>query len=226
MGGGSSRITSQDRYLPSSPRSFPPSFTLLTPTSRSAILDLKLQRDKLRIYQKKITTVLNAEHAAALSLLQRGDKQRALLALRRRKYQSSLLLQTDRQLETLEALTSSIEFALIEKDIVYGLKQGNEVLKQIHKEMTLEAVEKLMDETQEGIRYQKEVSEMLSGVMTNDDEDEVEEEMERLVREVGGWKEGEEEAAPAVEAAVPKLPDAPSTTPERARARKAAAVMG
>lgn len=188
---------------------------------RSAILDLKLQRDKLRIYQKKITMVLNAEHAAALSLLQRGDKPRALLALRRRKYQSSLLLQTDRQLETLEALTSSIEFALIEKDIVYGLKQGNEVLKRIHKEMTLEAVGKLMDETNEGIRYQKEVSEMLAGVMTNDDEDEVEEEMERLVREVEGA------TAPAMEAPVPKLPDAPSTTPaakERARARKAAAV--
>lgn len=173
------------------------------------------------MYQKKITTVLNAEHAAAQSLLQRGDKPRALLALRRRKYQSSLLLQTDRQLETLEALTSSIEFALIEKDIVFGLKQGNDVLKQIHKEMTLEAVEKLMDETQEGIRYQKEVSEMLAGVMTNDDEDEVEEEMERLVREVEGRKEA---AAPPVEAVVPKLPEAPSTAPvakERARARKA-----
>jgi charged multivesicular body protein 6 len=35
-----------------------------------------------------------------------------------------------------------------------GLQRGNEVLKQIHSQMTLEDVEKLMDDTQEAIEYQ------------------------------------------------------------------------
>lgn len=43
----------------------------------------------------------------------------------------------------------------MQKDVLYGLQQGNEALKEIHKEMSLEAVEKLMDETAEGIAYQK-----------------------------------------------------------------------
>jgi charged multivesicular body protein 6 len=152
-----------------------------------------------------------------------------LLALRRRQYQTSLLQQTDRQLETLEALTSSIEFALIEKDVLFGLQQGNQVLKEIHKELTLESVQRLMDDTAEGIHYQKEISAMLAGVMTNDDEDAVEEELAAMEREIGGM-EGEEE----VVVVVPNMPSAPRTAlepseevkaqkaKERARARKAA----
>ena len=35
-----------------------------------------------------------------------------------------------------------------------GLKNGNSVLKEIHKEMSLEAVEKLMDDTADAIAYQ------------------------------------------------------------------------
>lgn len=50
---------------------------------------------------------------------------------------------------------SNIEFALVEKDVIFGLQQGNSVLKQLHSEMTLENVEKLMGETQEAIAYQK-----------------------------------------------------------------------
>lgn len=43
----------------------------------------------------------------------------------------------------------------MEKDIIFGLKQGNEALAAIHKEMNIESVEKLMEETAEGIAYQK-----------------------------------------------------------------------
>ena len=32
---------------------------------------------------------------------------------------------------------------------------GNEVLKQLHQEMSLEKVEKLMDQTKEGVEYQR-----------------------------------------------------------------------
>lgn len=50
---------------------------------------------------------------------------------------------------------ASIEFSLVEKDVLFGLKQGNTVLKELHKEMDLETVEKLMSDTAEGIAYQK-----------------------------------------------------------------------
>jgi len=89
-------------------------------------------------------------------MLAAGDKKRALLALRRKKYQESLLAKTDAQLEQLEKLTSSVEFALIQKDVVFGLQQGTRVLKEIHAEMGgVEQVEKLMGDTAEAIAYQK-----------------------------------------------------------------------
>lgn len=89
-------------------------------------------------------------------MLAQGDKKKALLALRRKKYQQSLLAKTDSQLEQLESLTSSVEFAKIQKDIFFGLQQGTKVLKEIHTEMGgIDHVEKLMGETAEAIAYQK-----------------------------------------------------------------------
>jgi charged multivesicular body protein 6 len=180
---------------------------------------MKNQRDKLRQYQKRITVITDREQGIAKECLARGDKEKALLALRRKKYQESLLAKTDSQLEQLEKLTSSVEFALVQKDVLYGLKQGTQVLQQIHKEMGgLEAVEKLMGESEEARAYQQvrnllasridcsvstrldvnhqlprtilifdtweqEISEALAGQISNEDEDEVEEELERMENE-------------------------------------------
>jgi len=120
-----------------------------------AILDLKIQRDKLHQYQRRITILTDRETQIARETLARGDKKRALLALRRKKYQESLLAKTDAQLEQLEKLTSSVEFALIQKDVLFGLQQGTKVLKEIHTEMGgLEHVDKLMGETADAIAYQ------------------------------------------------------------------------
>lgn len=52
----------------------------------------------------QIQVVLEREHQIAKSHLIAGDKDRALIALRRRKYQQSLLLRTDDQLAALEQL--------------------------------------------------------------------------------------------------------------------------
>ncbi|KAJ8083901.1 Vacuolar protein sorting-associated protein 20 [Marasmius tenuissimus] len=145
-----------------------------------AILDLKLQRDKVKQYQKQIQTVLDREQAIARSLLASGQKDRALTALRRRKYQQSLLSKTDGQLENLEQLVSSIEFSLIEVSVLHGLKQGNDVLKSIHKEMNVESVERLLEETAEARAYQKEIDEMLANNLTLEEEDLVQAELLEL----------------------------------------------
>lgn len=123
--------------------------------SQRAILDLKTQRDKLHQYQRRITVLTDRETEIAKQMLAKGDKKRALLALRRKKYQESLLAQTDGQLEQLEKLTANVEFAQIQKDVVFGLQQGTKVLKEIHAEMGgIEHVEKLMGETADAIAYQ------------------------------------------------------------------------
>jgi hypothetical protein len=122
----------------------------------SAILSMKNQRDQLQKYQKKIVVVTERETEVARECLRRGDKKKALVALRRKKYQESLLAKTDAQLEQLEILVNDIEFARVQKDVIFGLQQGTNVLKQIHKEMGgVEGVEKLLSENEEAREYQK-----------------------------------------------------------------------
>ena len=65
---------------------------------------MKLQRDKIKQYQRKIQAVLDREHEIAIECLRAGKKEKARLALRRRKYQEQMLEKADKQLETLEQL--------------------------------------------------------------------------------------------------------------------------
>ena len=56
---------------------------------------------------------------------------------------------------SLTTQVSTIEFTLVEHNVLYGLKQGNAVLLTLNKKMSLKAVEQIMDDTQEGLAYQK-----------------------------------------------------------------------
>ncbi|PSK37375.1 Charged multivesicular body protein 6 [Elsinoe australis] len=185
-----------------------------------AILDMKNQRDKLRQYQKKITILTDRETEIARECLRTGDKRKALLALRKKKYQQSLLEQTDAQLAQLETLTADVEFALVQKDVLFGLQQGTSVLKQINKEMGgLEKVEQLMADNEEAREYQREVSDMLVGQMSNADEDDVEDELAALEKEMGVGKK-EEVSLPGIEGLVDPMPDAPKETPKQRAERR------
>ncbi|CDS00309.1 related to VPS20-myristoylated subunit of the endosomal sorting complex [Sporisorium scitamineum] len=176
----------------------------ITPHDR-AVLDLKLQRDRIKQYQKKIQVILDREHEIARQCLVKGDKTKALTALRRRKYQESLIHKTDSQLETLEGLVSSIEFSQIQQSVMLGLQQGNAVLKEIHKEMNPESVERLLEETAEAQAYQREIDEMLATQMTTEEEDAVQSELEALEREAGIQIDEPKQTV--------NLPSAPQTDP-------------
>lgn len=164
-----------------------------------AILDLKLQRDKLRQYQKQLEGVRAREHELAKECLAKGNKKRALIFLKKKRYQEQMLERTEEQLASLQELATSIEFALVSADVLRGLEQGNKVLKELNAEMSLSKIEQIMDETSEGIAHQEQVSAMLSERMTDVDEDEIQRELEAL----------EAEKAPKL----PSLPQVPSKAP-------------
>jgi len=122
-----------------------------------AVLDLKVQRDKLKQYQKKCGAVVARETEIARQLLKEGKKKQALLALKKKKYQEVLLTKSDNQLSTLQEMIDSVEFAQIEQKVFESLKDGNQVLKEIHSQMSIDEIENLMLDTQEAITYQKEI---------------------------------------------------------------------
>ncbi|KAE8575903.1 hypothetical protein XENTR_v10003982 [Xenopus tropicalis] len=148
-----------------------------------AVLQLKQQRDKLRQYQKKITLQLQRERELAKQLLHDGKKEKAKLLLKKKRYQEQLLEKTDNQISNLEKMVEDIEFAQIEMKVIEGLKVGNECLKKMHEVMSIEEVERIMEETQDGIEYQRQIDEMLSGSLTAEDEEAILEELEAITQE-------------------------------------------
>ena len=66
-----------------------------------------------------------------------------------------------------------LEFAQIESQVLEGLKKGNESLKKMQQMVSLEDVEKIMDETADAVEYQRQISDLLSGGLTDEDEADV-----------------------------------------------------
>ncbi|XP_065826772.1 charged multivesicular body protein 6-like [Oscarella lobularis] len=177
-----------------------------------AIFELKKQRDKLKQYQKKIVAQLERERNLAKELLKQGKKERAKLLLKKKRYQESLLDKTDKQLNNLEEMAQTLEFTQVEMRVVEGMKQGNQALEAMHKMMSLEDVEKIMDDTQDAIEYQKQIDELLGQNLSQEDEDEVLKELDQLLGvPEPGLKLPE---APDHEIATPigdRLPEVPDT---------------
>ncbi|XP_063513085.1 charged multivesicular body protein 6 isoform X1 [Pongo pygmaeus] len=148
-----------------------------------AILQLKQQRDKLRQYQKRIAQQLERERALARQLLRDGRKERAKLLLKKKRYQEQLLDRTENQISSLEAMVQSIEFTQIEMKVMEGLQFGNECLNKMHQVMSIEEVERILDETQEAVEYQRQIDELLAGSFTQEDEDAILEELSAITQE-------------------------------------------
>lgn len=179
-----------------------------------AILQLKQQRDKLKQYQKRITLQLEKERALAKQLLKDGRKEKALLLLKKKRYQDQLLEKTESQISNLERMVQDIEFMQIEMKVIEGLKVGNECLKSMHEVMSIEDVEKILDETQESIEYQRQIDEMLAGALTQEDEDAVLAELEAITQ-------GEDVTLPEVPTEdLPDIQNVAKVDPERKEARK------
>ncbi|XP_022217817.2 charged multivesicular body protein 6-A [Drosophila obscura] len=151
-----------------------------------AVLQLKQQRDRLKQYQKRIELQLENDRLLAKKCLQQGRKDRAKLLLRKKKYQESLLTNADKQLDNLEKLAADLEFAQVEMKVLDGLKQGNAALKKVHEMLDINEVERIMDETREGIEKQQEIDAILTDVLTPQDEEDVLAELDALEAEEDG----------------------------------------
>ncbi|XP_050346123.1 charged multivesicular body protein 6-A [Nymphalis io] len=146
-----------------------------------AILQLKQQRDKLKQYQKKIELNLERDRLLAKKLLAENKRDRAKLLLKKKRYQENLLQNADIQLEKLEQLTHDLEFTQIEVQVLDGLKTGNEALKKVHDILNIDDIEKILDETREGIEKQREIDELISGQLTEEDDEAIDAELEAIL---------------------------------------------
>ncbi|CAB3410780.1 unnamed protein product [Caenorhabditis bovis] len=152
----------------------------------NAILQLKTQRDKIKQMVKRKEACIEKERLLAKQLLKEGKKDRALLLLKKKRYQENIIDQTLKQLSKIEQMVQDLEFAEIQQRVVDGLRQGNEALKKMNQMFDVDEIDRIMDETKEAAEYQEEISNMLSGKLTSQDVSDVERELEELLASESG----------------------------------------
>ncbi|KAI7697424.1 Charged multivesicular body protein 6 [Sarcoptes scabiei] len=149
-----------------------------------AVLQIKQQRDKVRKYQKRLTVQIQNEVEIIKKLSQQGNKK-ALLLLKKKKFTEKMLEKTDRELMTIENLIMDIEYKNVEQNVLKGIEVGNEALKQLNSLFSIDKIEALLEETEEGIQKQKEINELITGIKEIDeiamDDDELNEELENIL---------------------------------------------
>jgi charged multivesicular body protein 6 len=164
-----------------------------------AVLDLKNARDTLKQYQKKLNTSMDREKEVARLLLKKGNKQGALWVLKKKKLQESMLEKTHVQLDNVQQMIDSIDFAQINARVFESLQQGRDALKELNNVMSVDDVEQLLEDNADQIKLAQElddaVQQHMGGKMTAEDELDIEAEYNRLL---------DQESAEQ-----PTLPDAP-----------------
>lgn len=146
-----------------------------------AILELKKARDKLTKLQKKFDADCIKLETQAKEMLKNGRKDRALLSLKLKKHKQKELESMDGKMLTLMKMINDIEWEAHNIEVLNALKAGTAELNRLHEEMPLEKVQLLLEESNEAIEIENQISQALAGAGLNEiDDAELEAEYDRM----------------------------------------------
>ena len=137
------------------------------------MLTLKTQRRKLVAERKRIESLISREVEVARQLIGQGNKSRALLCLKKKKVQQGRVDRLDAWLLNVEEMLGNIENTKNNNQIYSALKQGNTALKELQKDVSVEDVEMLMEDSAEAKATQERMSEALSESLTPEEDEDI-----------------------------------------------------
>ena len=146
-----------------------------------AILDCKLARDKIKTYIKRLERNANLKKEKAKESLRAKNKDRAKYNLKLSKMYQEQIKTADAQLTMLEEQISSLEQATTQRDALKVLEKGNEVLKNLQSECNIEKWEKISEDMQDIKDQQDEINQFFRDRNIENVDDDVEEEMNKLM---------------------------------------------
>ena len=147
------------------------------------LLECKMTRDNIKSYIKRLerNANLKREKAKEALKLKNKDRARAKYNLKLSKMYQEQIKTADSQLTMLEEQISNIEQATTQRDAMKVLEKGNEVLKNLQKECNIEKWEKISDDMNDLKEQQDEINQFFRDRSMDDVDDDVEEEMNKLI---------------------------------------------
>jgi charged multivesicular body protein 6 len=155
-------------------------------TEDKTILNLKLCRDNIKNYIKKLETSESKTKQKAKDELKKKDREKAKMYLSRSKLYHEQRNIAQGQLNMIEDQAMAIESAKNQREAMTVLQQGNEILKKLNEEVNVEKWENIADDMKELKQQQDEIGDFLKN--HNIDEGQYEEqlnkELENLMQSV------------------------------------------
>ena len=171
----------------------------LTPEEK-AIVDCKLCRDKINAYIRRLEVREKKSREKAKELLKDKQRDRAKFYLRQAKLHSAQIKTNEGQLEMINNQIIQIESSKNLQECLKVLQNGKDVLKKMQDSIKIEEWEKIRDDMDELKEKDKEISDFLKDYGINEAEydDEVNNDLDKLMEEVGVSKAKEDIKLPEV----------------------------
>ena len=171
----------------------------LTPEEK-AIVDCKLCRDKINAYIRRLEVREKKSREKAKELLKDKQRDRAKFYLRQAKLHSAQIKTNEGQLEMVNNQIIQIESSKNLQECLKVLQNGKDVLKKMQDSIKIEEWEKIRDDMDELKEKDKEISDFLkdNGINEAEYDDEVNNDLDKLMEEVGVSKAKEDIKLPEV----------------------------
>jgi hypothetical protein len=173
-----------------------------------AVLDLKNARDRLKKYTARLHEDEKRLQERALKCMKAGNKSNALLLMKVKKKKAQEAESVEKQLLSVYSMVSTIEWETQQMDVIKALTAGKDALKAMHEQMSVDDVLDLMDDVQENLEVQDRINEAFSRGSSLSDEEELEEELAALQKDMEGA-----EGAGKMKVDVPSMPEVPTEKP-------------
>lgn len=149
-----------------------------------AIVDCKLARDKIKSYIKRLQKNESLKKEKAKEALKNKDKDKARMFLMQSKMFKEQIASANGQLVMIEDSITQIETARVQKEALKVLEQGNNVLKELYKEVNIEKWEKIGDDMNDIKQQQEEIGNFLKShnIQESDYNEEIDNELQTLMK--------------------------------------------
>jgi charged multivesicular body protein 6 len=155
--------------------------------NEKVLLECKQCRDNIKLYIKKLERTSNVKREKAKELLKNKQKDRAKLYLKQSKFHLEQVKISEAQLTMIEEQINNIESTTQMLEIQKVLEKGNNVLKEMQKEMNVEKWEKIKDDMDELQEEQNEINQFFRehDIDVQQADDEVNEMFNKMEKELG-----------------------------------------